>query len=206
MFYICTEQYSSCGFPGSAVVKNLPANAGGARDVGLIPRSGRSPGGGYGNPLHFSCQENPMDRGNWWAIVHGDAESDTTEQLRINTHAVATSYNWLWAIEKRLVWLRKYILNLSLYSREWPGCRVEGTAVDSSSLEHQRVRIWQSCFTFTAVSRVWSNSEVFFPQQPLETSWSLSGMMAVTAQCTWSFHTISLTSSQKSFELSTIPI
>ena len=48
------------GFPGGLVLKNLPANAGGA---GGIPGSGRSPGGGYGNPLQYSCLENPMDRG-----------------------------------------------------------------------------------------------------------------------------------------------
>ena len=45
------------------VVKNPPANAGDARDMGLIPESGRSPGGGHGNPLQYSCLENPMDRG-----------------------------------------------------------------------------------------------------------------------------------------------
>ena len=50
------------------MVKNLPANAG---DLGLIPQSGRSPGAGNGNPLQDSCLENPMDRGAWWAIVHG---------------------------------------------------------------------------------------------------------------------------------------
>ena len=46
------------------------ANAGDIRDVGLIPRSGRSPGRGHGNPLQHSCLENPMDRGAWWAMVH----------------------------------------------------------------------------------------------------------------------------------------
>ena len=51
------------GFPSGTVVKNLPANAGDMRDVGLIPGLGRSPGGGNGNPLQFSCLENPMDRG-----------------------------------------------------------------------------------------------------------------------------------------------
>ena len=51
------------------VVKNMPANAGDVRDVGsiLIPGSGRAPGGGHGNPLQYSCLENPMDRGAWWA-------------------------------------------------------------------------------------------------------------------------------------------
>ena len=56
------------------VVKNLPANAGNIRDVGFIPRSGRSPGGGHGNPFQFSCLKNPLDRGAWWATVHGVAK------------------------------------------------------------------------------------------------------------------------------------
>jgi len=47
-----------------------PANARDVRDVGLIPGSGRSPGGGYGNPLQYSCLENPMDKGARWATVH----------------------------------------------------------------------------------------------------------------------------------------
>ena len=50
------------------MVKNLPANAGDVKDVGSIPRSGRSPGGGDGNPLQYSCLENPMGRGTWRAI------------------------------------------------------------------------------------------------------------------------------------------
>ena len=53
------------------MVKNLPANAGDIRDVGLIPGSGRSSGGGSDNPLQDSCLENPMGRGAWWATVHG---------------------------------------------------------------------------------------------------------------------------------------
>ena len=52
------------------VLKNLPASAGDAKDVGSIPGSGRSPGGGQGSPLHYSCLENPMNRGAWWATVH----------------------------------------------------------------------------------------------------------------------------------------
>ena len=68
----------SWGFPGGSVVKNPPANAG---DAGSIPGSGRCPEGGNGNPLQHSCLENPMDRGTWWAIVHGGhKESDTTKQ------------------------------------------------------------------------------------------------------------------------------
>ena len=64
-------------FPGGSAVKNLPPNAG---DTGLIPGLGRSPAIGNGNPLQYSCLENPMDRGAWWATVHQVAKSQT--QLR----------------------------------------------------------------------------------------------------------------------------
>jgi len=65
------------GFPGGAVVKNQPANAGDARDMGSIPESGKSPAVGNGNPLQYSCLENSMDRGAWWATVHGLEQSWT---------------------------------------------------------------------------------------------------------------------------------
>ena len=68
------------------MVKNHPANAGDARDVGLIPGLGRSPGGGHGNTLACSCLENPMDRGAWWATVHGVAKSQT-QLKRLSMHA-----------------------------------------------------------------------------------------------------------------------
>ena len=83
---------------GGSVVKSLPANAG---DTSLIPGLGRSSGEGKGNPLQYSCLENPMDRGTWQAIDSGVAESDTTEQLKQNTnlppssHGVLTSYQYL---------------------------------------------------------------------------------------------------------------
>ena len=72
------------------VVKNLPANAGHLRDADSVPGSGRSPGGGHGNLLQFSCLEKPMDRGVWWVIQHRVAESDTTE---VTEHACAQTYN-----------------------------------------------------------------------------------------------------------------
>ena len=59
------------------LVKNPPANAGDVRDTGLISGLGRSPGGGHGNPLQYSCLENPMDKGTWKAIVHRTANSWT---------------------------------------------------------------------------------------------------------------------------------
>ena len=58
-------------------IKNPLANAGDIRDAGLTPGSRRSPGGGQGNPLQYSCLENPMDRGAWWATVHRVAKNWT---------------------------------------------------------------------------------------------------------------------------------
>ena len=57
------------------VVKSPPANAGNARDAGLIPESGRTPGVGNGNPFQCSCLKNSIDRGAWWTIVHEVAKS-----------------------------------------------------------------------------------------------------------------------------------
>ena len=59
------------------VLKNPPANAGDIRDAGLIPGLGKSPEGGHSSPLQYSCLENSMDRGTWWAIVHGITKSQT---------------------------------------------------------------------------------------------------------------------------------
>ena len=70
------------------VVKNPSANTGEARDAGLIPGLGRSRGG-LGNPLQYSCLENPMDRGAWWAMVCGVSKSWTQlKQLSIHIHTL----------------------------------------------------------------------------------------------------------------------
>ena len=69
------------------VVKNTPASAGGIRYMGLIPGSGRSLGGGHGNPLQYSCLENPIDREAWWAVVHRVAKSRTCLK-QLSTHKV----------------------------------------------------------------------------------------------------------------------
>ena len=71
-------------FPGCTVIKKPPANAGGTRDVGSVPGSGRSSGEGNGNPLWYSCLGNSMDRGAWWATVSGVAKRQT--QLSTHTH------------------------------------------------------------------------------------------------------------------------
>ena len=70
------------------MVKNSPANAGAAGDMDLIPGLRRSPGGGHGNPLQYSCLEILMDRGIWWAIVHGlhRVRHDWAHSMRDNDH------------------------------------------------------------------------------------------------------------------------
>ena len=80
------------GFPGDTVVKNLPANAGGAGDMGSIPGLGRSPGEGNGNSLWYSCLENSMDRGAWRAVVHGATKYGT--RLSTHTHVYWTPGRW----------------------------------------------------------------------------------------------------------------
>ena len=85
--YACIYIWGGGVFPGGSVIKKPPAKAGDTgdgRDVCLIPGLGRSPGGGNGNPLKYSYLENSVDRGAWWATVHGVAKSQT--QLSIHTH------------------------------------------------------------------------------------------------------------------------
>ena len=77
-------------FSGGTVVKNLPANARDTKDSGSIPGSGRSPREGNGNQLQYSCLENPMDRGAWWATVHGGCKSQT----RLKRLSSSSSHFW----------------------------------------------------------------------------------------------------------------
>ena len=70
------------------MVKNLPVNAGDRRDTGLIPGSGRAPGGGHCNSLQYSCLERPTDRGAWRATVHRVTKS-WTQLKRLSMHACA---------------------------------------------------------------------------------------------------------------------
>ena len=89
------------------MVKNLPANAGHVRDVGLIPGLGRSPGEGHGNPLQYSCLENPMDRGAWRATAHRVAKSWTPLSnftLFINCCLVSQKVKRLPAVQE--TWVR----------------------------------------------------------------------------------------------------
>ena len=82
------------------MVKDLPANAGNIRDVGSIPGSGRSPGGGHGNPLQYSCLENPTDRGAWQATVHRVAKS-WTQLKQLSIHVCRELSNGRSTLEKR---------------------------------------------------------------------------------------------------------
>ena len=75
------------GFPADASGKESSCSAGDIKDVGLIPGSGRSPGGGHGNSLQYSCLENPMDRGAWQATILWVAKSPTRlKRLSMYTH------------------------------------------------------------------------------------------------------------------------
>ena len=79
-FLICTLLCHKWASQVALVVKNPLANAGDIRDAGSVPGLGRYPGERHGNPLQYSCLENPMDRGAWWATVHGGhKELDTTK-------------------------------------------------------------------------------------------------------------------------------
>ena len=80
-----TPMHGVWGVPGAAALKNLPANAGPAEDVGLTPGSERSPGGGNGNPLQYPCLENHMHRRAWQAPVHGVAKNWDTG---LSTHTL----------------------------------------------------------------------------------------------------------------------
>ena len=71
------EHIMMLGFPGDTVVKNLPARSGDTKDMGAVPGLGRSPGGGNGNPLQYSCLGNPGDKGAWRATVHRATKSQT---------------------------------------------------------------------------------------------------------------------------------
>ena len=106
------------------VVKNLHANAGDIRDTGSVPGPGRAPEGGHGNPLQFSCLENPIDRGSWWAAVHRVAKSQTwlkqgSVHARAHTHTII---HWeILAKVFKMDWFRplKNLLMQSQWRHKW---------------------------------------------------------------------------------------
>ena len=93
------------------MVKNLPDNAGDIRDTTSIAGSGRFPGGGDGNPLQYSCLENPVDRGAWWATFHGVTKNRTQpKRLSTHTHALSITGNLPTVLEKENIGLNFPIL------------------------------------------------------------------------------------------------
>ena len=84
-------------FPGGSSGKNPPVSAGDVRDSGSIPGLGRCPGGGHGNPLQYSCLENPMDRGAWQATVYGITKSWTRLKWLCTRGGVVDFYFWPWS-------------------------------------------------------------------------------------------------------------
>ena len=112
------------GFPGGTAVKYMPVNAEDARDVGLIPGLGRSPGGGNGNPLWYSCLESSKDRGAWWSIVHGVAKSQILLSTAQEQHRNIVNHR-----NSREKYMTNYILFHS--SPSVPLCHfLEGTIVE----------------------------------------------------------------------------
>ena len=95
LFLLCSIHCTSLV---AQMVKNPPANEGDTGDPGLILGSGRSPGGGNGNPFQYSCLENSVDRGAWWTTVHGVAKSQTQLKLLARVHASDTYSDILYSV------------------------------------------------------------------------------------------------------------
>ena len=89
-------QARNWGFPAAQLVKHQPTNAGDVRDALSIPGLERSPGGGHGNPVQYSFLENSMDRGAWWAAVHGVARVSTIDCTCAHTHTHARNHALFW--------------------------------------------------------------------------------------------------------------
>ena len=109
------------GFSYGTVLKNLPANAGDTGEVDSTPGLGRAPGEGNGNPIQYSCLENLIDRGAWWATVHGvTKESNMTERA----HMCALFYSSLFDItifdlSMTFAWMKNYRFNFKkTYTRK----------------------------------------------------------------------------------------
>ena len=105
------------------MVKNLPVNGGDVRDAGSVPVSGRSPGGGHGNSLHYSCLENPTGRGAWWAAVHRVAQSQTQLE-RLSRHAFYHIHIFVAAKYGRLINRIEY--NIQLWKLKGYECSRNG--------------------------------------------------------------------------------
>ena len=120
---------------GALVVKNPPANAGDLRDEGLTPLPGRSHGEGNGNPLHYSCLENLMDRGAWWEQSH--KELDMTE---VPTH----THNLFQKLEEICI-IKLVFPDTETRQRQWDESQKKnGTGLRSIKLETKKVKLQQT--------------------------------------------------------------
>ena len=184
----------------NAVVKNLPANAGETRDMVLIPEWGRSPGEVNGNSLQYSCLENSMDRGAWWAIVHRVAKSDWTcthmnyLQNILNVHKVQfLSYPSAKVYKQKLQYFLSKLLR-SFYSllppcpqleyslRVHSSCQREVSLIILEQLwqeqTYQALREWDYLINTTSsgkkgvsIGRYWSCDLSSFSQTSLKVWW-----------------------------------
>ena len=112
-------------FPGSSVVKNLPASAGATEDIGSVPGSGRSPGEGDGNPVQYSCQDNPMDRGAWlatvhwvWRVRHDWARACTHTHTHTFLHTHTHTHTFLTSSRKDVSAKRDHVFSMFSSTRE----------------------------------------------------------------------------------------
>ena len=124
------------------VGKNPPASAGDTRDMGSVPGLGRSPGGGHGNPLQYSCLENPMDRGAWQATVHRVGQSQTRLK-QLSTHAHDLDILILTHMHAYMWYVCMHMLAYDFFSLE-KFMRLEGSKAEERSVHQQCLQYWFS--------------------------------------------------------------
>ena len=134
------------------MVKNRPANTGDTRDTGSTPGLGRAPGEGNGNPLQYSCLENPMDKGAWWATAHGVAKSqDITVRARTHTH---TEIKSALRLVTRQIWLpsQSFVWDTQEFTHDTRNMKSSEKESTSKHLREQKIHICccflvKSCLT-----------------------------------------------------------
>ena len=138
---IACHSTKALGFPCGTSDKELFANAGDLRDMGLIPGSGRSPGGGHGNPLQYSLLENLLDRGVWWATVHRVMTSGTHMHATkaSDPNANICQVIFIWNVEKWLLSTR-VPLDSQIYKQYIYQANTKNFTWSLRDKEQQRIR------------------------------------------------------------------